>query len=64
MSGQGSLMNLLPHCSKLSNFRLIEREQIQKILQEQDFGAAGRIDPVPLPRSVRSWESISWSWAE
>lgn len=25
-------------------FRLIEREQIDKVLQEQDFGAAGRVD--------------------
>lgn len=26
-------------------FRLIEREQIDKILKEQDFGASGRVDP-------------------
>lgn len=26
-------------------FRMIEREQINKVLQEQDFGASGRVDP-------------------
>lgn len=26
-------------------FRLVEREQIDKILREQDFGASGRVDP-------------------
>lgn len=34
-----ALLNLTP-----KTFRVIEREQVDKIIQEQDFGASGRVD--------------------
>jgi curli biogenesis system outer membrane secretion channel CsgG len=34
-----ALLNLTPKA-----FRLIEREQVEKVIQEQDFGASGRVD--------------------
>lgn len=42
--GAGVSDELVTALLKTGNFRLVEREQIQKILQEQDFGAAGRVD--------------------
>ena len=34
-----SMLNLSP-----KRFRLVEREQINRVLEEQDFGASGRVD--------------------
>lgn len=34
-----ALLNLTPKA-----FRVIEREQVEKVIQEQDFGASGRVD--------------------
>lgn len=43
--GKGVADELLTELFKTNRFRLIEREQIEKILQEQDFGLQGRVDP-------------------
>lgn len=43
--GKGVADELVTALMDTHRFRVIEREQIKKILQEQDFGAAGRIDP-------------------
>ena len=42
--GAGVSDELVTALLKTGNFRLVEREQIQKILHEQDFGASGRVD--------------------
>jgi len=43
--GAGVADELVTELLKTNKFRLIEREQLNKILGEQDLGAQGRIDP-------------------
>lgn len=43
--GRGVSDELVTALINTGNFRLIEREQLDKILNEQDLGAGGRVDP-------------------
>ncbi len=42
--GKGVSDELVTELLKTNQFRLIEREQIDKVLNEQDFGTSGRVD--------------------
>lgn len=42
--GKGISDEFVTELLKTKKFRLIEREQIDKVLQEQDFGESGRVD--------------------
>lgn len=42
--GKGVADELLTELFKLNTFRLVEREQIERIIKEQDFGQKGRVD--------------------
>jgi curli biogenesis system outer membrane secretion channel CsgG len=42
--GKGISDELVTELLKTNKFRLIEREQIDKVLSEQNFGASGRVD--------------------
>ena len=43
--GKGVSDEFVTELLKTKKFRLIEREQIDKVLAEQDFGQSGRVDP-------------------
>ena len=43
--GKGVADELLTELFKMNSFRLVEREQIERIIQEQNFGQKGRVDP-------------------
>jgi curli biogenesis system outer membrane secretion channel CsgG len=43
--GKGVADELVTELLNTNKFRLVEREQINKILREQDLGSTGRIDP-------------------
>lgn len=42
--GKGISNELVTELLKTNKFRLIEREQIDKVIEEQDFGESGRVD--------------------
>lgn len=48
--GKGVSDEMVTELLKTNKFRLIEREQIEKILKEQNFGAQGRVDPYSAAR--------------
>jgi curli biogenesis system outer membrane secretion channel CsgG len=48
--GKGVADELVTELLDTNQFRLVEREQIDKILREQDFGSTGRVNPASAAR--------------
>lgn len=51
--GQGVSDQVITELVNTNKFRVIEREQLDKVLREQNFGASGRVDPRSAARIGR-----------